>query len=101
MATFKVSGRMKVKTLKKHFKDEYGLMLDVKKGKSKSHRAPDGATLAEIRAEKKNGNFSLRANSLVGNIEKKFMSECGVSVNIKYANGRSIPNNVTLGSVKK
>ena len=63
MADIKISGRMKVGTLKNQFKDAYGLRLDVKKGKSKAHSADNDATLAAIRAEKKNGTFTIRANS--------------------------------------
>ena len=100
MADFSVNGRTKVKTLKKYFKDEYGLMLDVKQGKS-NRSADSDASIAQVRAEKKEGDIKVHAKTKIGNLEKKFFSECGVKVNIKYANGKSIDNDLTLGSVKK
>ena len=100
MADFSVNGRTKVKTLKKYFKDEYGLMLDVKKGAS-NHSADADASLAQIRAEKKDGSIKISPQIKIGNLEKKFFSECGVKVNIKHTNGRAIDNDVTLSSVKK
>lgn len=100
MAEFSVNGRTKVGSLKKYFKDEYGLMLDVKKGAS-NHRADDDATIASVRAEKKDGAIKIHAQSKVGTLEKKFFSECGIKVNIKHANGKPIDNDLTLGEVRK
>ena len=100
MAELSVNGRTKVKTLKKYFKDEYGLLLDVKKGAS-NHSADPDASLAQIRAEKKDGSIKISSQIKVGNLEKKFFEECGVKVNIKHSNGKAIDNNVTLASVKK
>lgn len=48
MADFSIDGRMKVKTLKKQFKDAFGATLRVYKGVG---FADDDATLASIRAE--------------------------------------------------
>ena len=47
MAEFKIDGRMKVKTLKENFKNEFGGILHVKFGKK---LADDDATLAAIRS---------------------------------------------------
>ena len=48
MADFSIDGRMKVKTLKKQFKEAFGSTLRVYKGVG---FADDEATLASIRAE--------------------------------------------------
>ena len=100
MAELSINGRKKVSTLKREFKAEYGLTLDVKIGKS-NVSAPTGISLAEVRADgaPKGKAFAMRGNMKVGNIEKKF-AEMGVKVNIKTSNGGKISNDVTLGSVR-
>ena len=100
MAEISINGRKKVSTLKREFKAEYGLTLDVKKGKS-NHSASPGKTLAQIRDPESPGGkaFSIRGNMKIGNIEKKF-SSMGVKINIKKSRGGQISNDVTLGSVR-
>ena len=100
MAEISINGRKKVSTLKREFKSEYGLTLDVKKGKS-NHSASPGKTLSEIRDTEAPGGkaFSIRGNMKIGNLEKKF-KEMGVKVNVKMPRGGFVSNDVTLGSVR-
>ena len=100
MAEISINGRKKVSTLKREFKAEYGLTLDVKKGNSNISASPS-KTLAQVRAEDapKGSEFSIRANMKVGNLEKKFQ-QMGIKINIKTARGGHISNDKTLGSVR-
>ena len=100
MAEIIINGRKKVSTLKREFKSEYGLTLDVKQGKS-NHSAAPHKTLSDIRDPESPGGkaFSIRGNMKVGNLEKKFQ-EMGVKVNIKMARGGFVSNDVTLSSVR-
>ncbi len=100
MADISINGRKKVATLKREFKAEYGLTLDVKKGNS-NISANTGKSLAETRDPNapSGTSFTIRGNMKVGNLEKKF-KEMGIKVEIKRPRGGSIPNDVTLGSVR-
>ena len=100
MAEISINGRKKVSTLKREFKSEYGLTLDVKQGKS-NHSADSHKNLSEVRDPESPGgkSFSIRANMKIGNLEKKFQ-DMGVKVNIKMARGGFVSNDVTLGSVR-
>ena len=96
MAEISIRGNTKVSTLKRAFRDEYKLMLDVKKGRS-NFTADSRKTLAEIRDPKapSGKSFKISRRMLVGNVEKKF-KEMGVKVNIKKSRGGAIDNKVTL-----
>lgn len=75
-----INGRMKVKTLKSQFKDEFGLTLRVYDGRS---FADDDATLASIRkGDSKGGEFTPRKNTKVGNLEDKIQEMFGIKVQI-------------------
>ena len=80
MADVKIDGRMKVKSLRSSFKDEFGLTLRVYDGRS---FADENATLASIRkGDAKGGEFSPRKNLLVGNFEDKILELFGIKVQI-------------------
>ena len=83
MAEISINGGKLVSTLKREFKAEYGLTLDVKKGRS-NHSASPNKRLSEIRDPKAKGGkpFKINARTLVGNLEKKFEA-MGVKINIK------------------
>ena len=85
MAEISINGRKKVSTLKREFKSEYGLTLDVKQGKS-NHSADSHKKLSDVRDPESPGgkSFSIRANMKIGNLEKKYQG-MGVKVNIKMA----------------
>ena len=96
MAEISINGRKKVSTLKREFKSEYGLTLDVKQGKS-NQSADTHKTLAGVRDPESPGgkSFSIRANMKIGNLEKKF-EEMGIKVNIKALEGK-----IFLEAIKK
>lgn len=95
----KVSGRMKVKTLKEEFKEEFGVEIRVYNGK---RFADDDSTLASIRAENaKGGDISLVGQTKVGNVEKAFKEEMGINIQIEDKAGELADNSVTLGSLSK
>lgn len=94
-----VNGRMKVKTLKEKFKDEFGVTVRVYKG---AKFADDDATLASIRKSDaaKSGDFEVRGNTKVGNVEKLFLENLGIKVQIESADGKLADNDVTLASLR-
>lgn len=96
----KISGRMKVKSLKEDFKKEFGVSVRVYKGKQ---FADDSATLASIRADgaPARGDFEVHGNTKVGNVEKQFKEQLGITIQIEDASGGLADNNVTLSSLKK
>jgi len=95
----KVGGRMKVATLKKDFKEAFGVEIRVYNGKK---FADDDATLASIRAkDAKGGDISLVAQTKVGNIEKAFKDQMGITIQVEDKDGSLADNKVTLGSLKK
>jgi|TARA_B110000196_G_scaffold275554_1_gene253074 hypothetical protein len=100
MAEISINGGKLVSTLKREFKAEYGLTLDVKKGRS-NHSAPPSKRLSQIRdPEAKGGKpFKINARMKIGNLEKKF-EEMGVKINIKTKGGGFVSNDVTLQSVR-
>lgn len=80
MADFSISGKMKVKTLKANFKEEYGSTLRVYNGKK---FADDDVTLASIRKEDaKGGEVKINGKMLVGNFEKKILEEFGIRIQV-------------------
>jgi hypothetical protein len=98
MAELNINGRMMVKNFKKQFKEVFGGSLRVYKGQS---FAADEATLASIRAEGcKDGEFTLRANTLVGNFEEKMQEMFGIKVQVADADDKKLVDNaLTLGAV--
>ena len=95
-----VDGRHRVKTLKEAFKKEFGVAIRVYKGKQ---FADDNDTLASIRDEgaSAQGSFEVHSRTEVGNVEKRFKEELGISVRIENAAGALADGKVTLGSLKK
>lgn len=80
MADFIISGKMKVKTLKANFKNEFGSTLRVYNGQK---FADDDATLASIRKnDAKGGDVKINGKMLVGNFEKKIFEEFGIKVQV-------------------
>ena len=75
-----INGRMKVKTLKSDFIEEFGLTLRVYDGRS---FAEDDATLASIRkGDSKGGEFAPKRNTKVGNLEDKIMEMFGIKTQV-------------------
>ncbi|MCQ2302051.1 MAG: hypothetical protein MJZ94_05430 [Bacteroidales bacterium] len=100
MADFSIDGRMKVKTLKKQFKDAFGATLRVYKGVG---FADDDATLASIRAEgAKGGEVKVVGNMKVGNFEDKMKEVFGIKVQVANADDSALANNsVTISAAGK
>ena len=91
MAEISINGGKKVSTLKREFKAEYGLTLDVKKGRS-NHSADTRKTLSEVRDPKAPGGKPFKISGRIASM--------GVKINIKTKTGKFIPNDVTLQSVR-
>jgi predicted transglutaminase-like protease len=98
MAQISAHGRTKVGTLKKQFKEAYGVEIRIYNGVK---FADEAASLASIRTEKKEGEISINAKMLVGNLEKKFKDTLGVKVQIEDKTGELADNSVTLASLCK
>lgn len=91
MADFKITGRMKVKSLKNDFKKAYGSTLRVYNG---ARYADDDDTLASIRkGDAKGGEFEVNGNMHVGTFEKKVMEEYGVKVQVATPDDSELSDN--------
>ena len=95
MADFTITGRMKVKTLKADFKENFGSTLRVYNGQK---FADDDATLASIRKnDAKGGDVKINGNMLVGNFYKKILDEFGIKLQVAYIyNTKLISDSITL-----
>ena len=99
MAEIKLTGNMKVKSLKADFKEAFGATLRVYKNPScKGGFADDNATLASIRAEgAKGGDLVVKGNMQVGNFEKKVAELYGIGVQVANADDSKLADNsITL-----
>ena len=104
MAEIKLTGNMKVKSLKADFKEAFGATLRVYKSAScKGGFADDNATLASIRAEgAKGGELAVKGNMQVGNFEKKVAEMYGIGVQVANADDSKLADNTaTLVSAGK
>ena len=91
MAEFSIDGRMKVKSLKKQFKEAFGATLRVYKGKQ---FADDDATLASIRVgDAKGGELKCAGNLKVGNFENKMKELFGVTVQVANKDDSALASN--------
>ena len=81
MAEFKIDGRMKVKTLKENFFNEFGGVLRVYNGKSE---ADGDALLSAIRSNDaaKGGELKCRASRTVGKFEQEMWDVFGIKVQV-------------------
>ena len=95
MAEIKLTGNMKVKSLKADFKEAFGCTLRVYKSKScKGGFADDNATLASIRAEgAKGGELKIVGNMQVGNFEKKIAEMYGIGVQVATSDDSALADN--------
>lgn len=100
MADFSIDGRMKVKTLKKQFKEAFGATLRVYKGPG---FADDDATLASIRTkDAKGGDVKVVGNMKVGNFEDKMKEVFGIKVQVATKDDSALADNaVTLSAAGK
>jgi hypothetical protein len=101
MAELTVSGRMKVKTLKKDFQEAFGASLRVYNGK---RFADDELTLASIRKNEATarGDLKVSGNMQVGTFENKFKEIFGITIQVADAdNAKLMDDSLTLSAVKK
>ena len=100
MAEFSIDGRMKVKTLRKQFKDAFGATLRVYKG---NQFADEDATLASIRVgDAKGGELKCAGNLKVGNFENKMKELFGVEVQVANKDDNALANNdITISAAGK
>jgi len=87
---FSISGKQKVKTMRKNFKEEFGLTIRIYDGRS---FADDDSTVAQIRTEKTSGNLEVRKNMKVGNLEDKIMKDFGIKTQIAGSDDSYLCNN--------
>lgn len=95
-----VNGKLLVSSLKTRFKDAFGVEIRVYNGVK---FAAEDATLASVRVEGKGGGkeFSVHGNTKVGNVEKAFLENVGVRIQIENADGGLADNEVTVGSLRR
>tara|TARA_B100000780_G_scaffold271641_1_gene232785 strand:+ start:154 stop:999 length:846 start_codon:yes stop_codon:yes gene_type:complete len=95
-----INGRMKVKTLKANFLEEFGLTLRVYDRRS---FADPEATLASIRkGDSKGGEFSPRKNTKVGNLEDKIFEMFGLKTQVSGSDDRYLcDNDLTLNTAQQ
>lgn len=100
MAEIKMTGNMKVKTLRTQFKEAFGSTLRVYNGVK---FADDEATLASIRAkDAKGGELAVKGNMQVGNFENKVKELYGIKVQVANADDSALADNsVTLCTAGK
>ncbi len=100
MAEIKMTGNMKVKTLRTQFKEAFGSTLRVYNGMK---FADDDATLASIRAkDAKGGELAVKGNMQVGNFENKVKELYGIKVQVANADDSALADNsVTLTAAGK
>lgn len=102
MADLKISGRMKVKTLKADFKKAFGCTLRVYTTSTCKQPADDEATLASLMKGAKGGEFVVGPNIRVGNFEKKVVELYGIGVQVANASNTQLSDNgITLAAAGK
>ena len=103
MADFTFDGRMKVKTVKAQFKENFGATLRVYTTVDCKELADDEATLASIRAEGfAGGEFAVKGNTKVSTFEKKVAELYGIGVQVATADDSKLADNgITLVAAGK
>jgi len=92
MADFSISGNMKVGTLKKRFKENFGSTLRVYKGKK---FADDELTVASLATESIQRGAEVKAHGRmkVGNFESKLKESFGIIVQVATADDSKLVDN--------
>lgn len=104
MGTFKVDGRMTVKTLKDKFKEAFGYSLRVYKGNNAGRGArfaDDTARLGEVADERESlaglGEFEIPSEMSIADFEKLFQEKFDIAVQVADAdNEKLLDNEATL-----
>ena len=102
-AEFTVAPQKKLKTISAEFENAFGVELVFYKGK----QIADGAlTLKQLNdkttktVDTKADGFKIKASMKVGDAEKLFDTNFGVTVQIKK-NGKLVPNEMTIGDAAR
>lgn len=102
-AEFTVAPQKKLKTISAEFENAFGAELVFYKGK----QIADGAlTLKQLNdkttktVDTKADGFKIKASMKVGDAEKLFDTNFGVTVQIKK-NGKLVPNDMTIGEAAR
>ena len=96
MANIDISGRTKVKTLKRNFKKEFGSTLRIYNG---IKFADDDATIGSIASKtiKKDAELKARGNTLVGTFIAKCKKHFGIKVRVADKKDKIlIPDDISL-----
>lgn len=100
MADFKITGNMKVKSLKDDFKAEFGGTLRVYDGRS---HADDAATVGSVAKKTitKGSEVSANGNLLVKSFEDRIKEAYGIRVEVATADDSKLADDgCRLGSIK-
>jgi len=91
MSIIKISGNMKVKTLKERFRKTFSLSLWLYNNNGEA--ADDNLTISEIRKEGVGGGqLHIRKNILIRNIEKRLEDDFGIKAEIRGLDDGEIEN---------
>lgn len=94
MAEFRIDTRMKVKTLKANFKENFGSTLRVYTNPSCNAFADDDATLGSLMDDGyKGGELTVGGNLHVENFEKKIADLYGLGVQVANADDTKLAKN--------
>lgn len=99
MADFKITGNMKVKSLKEDFKAEFGGTLRIYDGRS---HADDSATVGSVAKKtiSKGSEVSANGNLLVKSFEKRIKDTYGIRVEVANADDTKLASDgARLGSL--
>ena len=94
----KVDQRKKVSAFQADFKKEFGVGIRLYKGK---HLANDVALRSLSPAGTKGGEVNFGGNTKVRNVEKAFLKELGIKVQVEDSKGGLANNEKTLASLTK
>ena len=94
----KVDQRKKVSVLQKQFKNEFGVELRVYKG----NKFAEDVVLSTLSPPgTKGGEIDFGTNTKVKNVEKAFMKEMGIKVQVEKSNGKLADDEKTLAAAAK
>jgi|TARA_Y100000768_G_C23777560_1_gene586373 hypothetical protein len=94
----KVDQRKKVSDLQKQFREEFGVELRVYKG----NKFADDVVLGTLSPPgTRGGEIDFGTNTKVKNVEKAFMDEMGIKVQVERSDGKLADNEKTLAAAAK
>jgi len=104
-ADFSVAPNKKLKTISKEFKDNFGVSLVFYKGKKIAEPTLTLNQLNKKVSDKiitKDASLKIKASMKVGDVEKLFKENFGVTVQIKDKSAtKLVPNEITIGDASR